>query len=119
MIVVKKERIKVFDGNQEECQLATIDVEIDSHVHKIRLSSLIKISESLILDNRIRPDDISTLLGLKITSFDKIKIYHGSKRGLKLFYYPVNNNGVTYMVIFSFGEFQPGRILSYFEAVVR
>ena len=53
----------------------------------------------------------------KITTFDGEKIYHGRKSGLKL--YGTKSPDSEDLLIFSLGEYQPGRIQIYFEGYLQ
>jgi len=109
---------KIFDGSSEDIASAIKKVSFDTHEFQIALRNLKSISQLPQHKKNLRPDDISSSLGFKVTNFDGMKIYNGSKRGLKLYFDVVKDDEADIILIFSFGEFQPGRIICQFEAAI-
>jgi hypothetical protein len=104
---------KVFDGEAENIPSFNFDLTINQVVESINLNNLKPIEEIIKYKNSISPDDISNDLSLKVTNFDGMKIYHGSKKGLKLFFW--TSELTNKILLFSFGEYQPGRFICNFE----
>lgn len=64
------------------------------------------------------PLRIAQDLGFKTSQFDGDTTFHGSKRGLQLFFIErTHSTNQRYICIFSFGESQPGRFQLIQEAV--
>jgi len=99
-------------------QKAPPEVEVGGVAYKIRPFELKSIQELAKEATNKTPEDISAALGLRVVAFDETNIYHGSKLGLKLHYKIVGEQAGKRVLVFSFGEFQPGRFLCKFESVL-
>ena len=104
---------KVFDGEAENIPGFNFDLTTNKIVESINLNELKPIEEIIKYKNSISPDYISNNSSLKVTDFDGMKIYHGSKKGLKLFFSTTKSDNK--ILLFSFGEYQPGRFICTFE----
>ncbi|MBU2873130.1 hypothetical protein [Marinobacter salexigens] len=108
----------VFDGDIEEMQKITPEVEVDGVKVDVTPSALNRVEDLEKFRCDISIDQIAHNLGFKVTVFDGRKIYHGSKQGLKLFFIAKSLSGIEKILMFSFGEFQPRRFICIFEGVL-
>lgn len=116
-ILHKREKI-IFDGDSDNLANAIEEVSFDTYTYQVSLKKLKPLEQLSQHYKNISPDDISSSLGLKVTIFDGMKIYNGSKRGLKLYYKTVTEGEKSIILVFSFGELQPGRFICQFEEAV-
>ena len=116
MNIIYREETLIFDGSSNNFEGAIKEINFAAVSYKAELKSLKSIAQLPNYYKNLDPDEISQSLGLNVTSFDGIKIYNGSKRGLKLYYQAERGNEKDILLIFSFGELQPGRIMCLFEA---
>ncbi len=109
MKILLREGKKIYDGELSEKDISFSPISFKNTEYIISEPSTIeKISNA-------SPDEIANILNLKVVDFDGIKIYHGSKKGLKLCYQDLNDN---FSAIFSFGEYQPNRFICIFEGII-
>lgn len=108
----------IFDGDIQEMQKISPEVEFEGVKTSVTPDRLVKIEDLPKVVNGVDLDSVVRKLGFKVTVFDGDKIYHGSKNGLKLFFVSNVFNGVDKFLILSFGEFQPGRFICKFEGVL-
>jgi hypothetical protein len=116
-ILYRKEKL-IFDGRSDDVDGAIKEVSFDIYKYQVILKNLKPIAGLSQYYKNIELDDISLSLGFNVTNFDGIKIYNGSKRGLKLYYQAVKENDKDIILIFSFGESQPGRLICQFEEAI-
>lgn len=118
MKFISQETKKIFDGGQDKLSNTVEKLEFFNKKYLIKpkdLKPIRELDQSVI---NIKPDDISSELGLKIVDFDGMKIHQGSKRGLKLYYEIIDDGNFNAILVFSFGETQPGRFICIFEAAI-
>ena len=116
-IIYRKEAL-IFEGSSDSFDGVKKDVSFDRFTFKVipqKLTSLAQLPNNF---KELDPDEISYALDLKVTNFDGIKIYNGSKQGLKLYYQSEKRDEKVFILIFSFGELQPGRFMCLFEAAL-
>ena len=116
-ILHRKEQL-IFDGSSDDVDSAIKEVSFETYKYQVILENLKPIAQLSQYYKNVEPDDISLSLGLNVTNFDGIKIYNGCKRGLKLYYQAVKDNDKDIILIFSFGESQPGRLICQFEEAI-
>lgn len=109
---------KVFDGSDVEIETAIIPIEFDNHKYDIPVKELKPISKLADFSLSVKPDDISLILGFKITSLGKIKVFHGGKKGLKLYFYLSQFDKKPILLMFSLAEYQLGRTICFFESAI-
>lgn len=117
MSFITRETKKIFDGNEESLINSVEELNFSNENYLIKPKNLKPIYELVQYIKGINFDEIANALGLSITNFDGMKTYHGSKRGLKLYCDIIGDGNTRRVLIFSFGEIQPGRFVCLFEAV--
>ena len=108
--------LNLFDGDINN-KNTTIVFSIKEEQVNFNLQNLKPLKE-LIKSNIILPlniEDIILDLSFGVTDIGPLKIYKGSKKGLKLYFY----NSDEFLYLFSFGEFQAGRFLCIYEATIK
>ncbi|MFL0797998.1 MAG: hypothetical protein K6L73_10980 [Cellvibrionaceae bacterium] len=102
--------ICLFDGLFLNLSEMDFDVRITGvQIADFRFSDLrciSKIRESIC---GVEPEEISMGLGFKVKEYAEIKIYYGSKQGLKLHFVEKDIGPEKIILLISFGEFQPSR----------
>ena len=101
----------IFDGSSEDIANSIKKVEFDAYEFQVVLKNLKPIDRLPEFNKNVSPDDISASLGFKVTNFDGMRIYNGSRRGLKLYFEVTKKYDEETILIFSFGEFQSGRFI--------
>lgn len=105
----------VFDGTIEDMKNQLPSFNMDGHKYFINPENIISAVDA-INDEEIKGvDNIANALGFDVSDLGFAKVYHGCRKGLKLAFYKCNEK----ILILSFGEFQSGRFICYFEGFVR
>jgi hypothetical protein len=108
----------IFDDDDAKLAVEKFEIIVNNNKFKITAKDLIEFSK---LDGYTiigAAQWIAKSLDFKTSTFDGDIAYIGSKRGLMLYFVPVNlANEEQYIFIFSFGEFQPNRMNLIYEAV--
>ncbi|MFP6845136.1 MAG: hypothetical protein VB958_08000 [Thalassolituus sp.] len=104
---------KIYDGGSDKLSNQILDFNINNELFSISLKEIKPLEEINTYCYSITPGKVSNDLSLKITNFDGMEIYHGSKKGLKLYFHYSEDRNL--ILIFSFGEFQPGRFICQYE----
>lgn len=110
---INKASEKVYDGGPDQISNQILSLNIDGRLFNIPLKEIKSLEQINTYCHSITPSKVSSDLSLKITNFDGMEIYHGSKKGLKLYFHYVEEMDVV--LIFSFGEFQSGRFICQYE----
>lgn len=95
----------IFNANHVSVQVSFLDLMDFS-----KLEEFISHEESL---------GIQSELNFGVLDFDGDKIFHGRKKGLKLYGYVSKQKNEKCIFIFSCGEFQPGRFQIFLEGYLR
>ncbi|MGF1732342.1 hypothetical protein [Photobacterium kasasachensis] len=116
MNIITLDGKKVFDGSDVET--AILPVNFDNHRFIIPANELKPIYELVSFSNSVKPNEISSLLGCKITTLGKLKVFHGRKKGLTLYFHLSQLDNKPILLIFSLGEYQLGRVMCFFESAI-
>lgn len=114
----EKANEKLFDGDERKAYEAEMSCSSDGLSIQFKLQDLIEFS---ILAKNIYINELSYIqaeLGFDVIDFDGEKIFQGRKKGLSLFGL-LRNEEADEILLFSCGEFQPGRFQVFFEGRLR
>lgn len=118
MNILYRKKETIFDGNSDDLSSSVRELNFDAYKFQVVFNKLKPICDIQQHYKNIFPDDVSSSLGFKTTSFDGMRIYNGGKRGLKLYYDVAKGDSKDVILVFSFGEFQPGRFICQFEEAI-
>ncbi|WP_435235097.1 hypothetical protein ACR30L_15225 [Psychromonas sp. PT13] len=110
------ESVGLFDGDITSKNIPLL-FNIKEQSIKLSLQELMPLNELINTDEQFNfnADDIALALSFGIKKLGNIKRFNGSREGLKLYFYVVND----LFCIFSFGEYQSGRFLCIYEASIK
>ncbi|SIS53623.1 hypothetical protein SAMN05421686_102221 [Thalassolituus maritimus] len=106
-----KSNQKLFDGSEQEFFSENYKMNISDSLI-ISPSSLAPLSRLV----KLRPDDVTAVVGGRVMSFDNETLYRGTKKGTDLYYFTPNEEEDLY--IFSLGEFQPSRFICIYNGKI-
>lgn len=118
MKIVDHTRTELIDGPQEELKNKSHTINFMGYSATIPVKDatpLLKLKHHL-TDTQLQ--NITSILGTSVKSFDGNKIFIGTERGTRLYGYEFNTNNVSFIAIFSMGESQPGRFICLYEATL-
>lgn len=105
----------IFDGEYEAFARLEKEVAIGSLFFQVPFSDLKPLGSVTHEDIALSADDIAEAIGCSVVDFGGMKSYKGTKPGLKLHFYAAEADGQLFILVFSLGEFQPGRFLCQLE----
>ncbi|MCG6202774.1 hypothetical protein [Psychromonas antarctica] len=108
--------VNLFDGDITP-KNAPLLFDIKDQSISVSLQDLIPLHKltSDVGQPNLNAEDIASALSFDITKLGPVKIFNGSKKGLKLHYYVASG----LLCVFSLGEYQSGRFLCIYEAAIK
>lgn len=110
---------KFYDGDSTGANNVDMIFNTDHVSVQVSFLDLIEFSKLEAIISHEESLSIRSELNFGVIDFDGDKIFHGRKKGLKLYGYVSMEKNEKYIFIFSCGEFQPGRFQIFLEGYLR